>query len=109
LHEEGGPLCLEGGILAAIGGSFLHGDHYTCPAYRAVSAYLRDRTDRTPWSWNDHLAHQRVLAAIQRGEYDLEVVRPEAEAWAKSQVIEVLRACALIEASREREPALVSS
>jgi hypothetical protein len=111
-HEKGGPLCLEGGILAAIGGSFLAGDHYLCPAYQAVKSYLRDRTDKAPFMWNDYLSHERVLAAISRGETlvrDLDDVRAEADEWAKAQVIEVLRACAVIEASREREAAEVSA
>jgi hypothetical protein len=111
-HEKGGSLCLEGGILAAIGGSFFRGDHYVCPAYVAVREYLSDKSDRSPFIWNDNLAHDRVLAAIARGETcsrSLSEVRAEANQWAKSRVIEVLRACAVIEASRERESAEVSA
>lgn len=61
---------------------------YTCPAYMAVSGYL-DRTPLPPvaplkdalWQWND---------------------APDRTA---SEVIEVLRACALIESAREEQEA----
>lgn len=98
--DHDGPLCLEGGIMAAMG---LHMDVHaetneeyasfaTCPAYRAVQEYL----DLNPiqvdpvtynildgdvlWEWND----------------DLRTV------WtAKSKVIKTLRAAALVQAARE--------
>jgi hypothetical protein len=110
-HEQGGPLCLEGGILAAIGGSFMRGDHYRCPAYRAVTEYLKHRTNKAPFLWNDLLASDRVAAAIQRGECfpeNLPEVRAEAAEWAKAEVISVLRAAALIEAAKETDVRVVS-
>ena len=111
-HEDGGPLCVEGAILAAIGGSFFTGDHYTCPAYHAVRNYLSDQTAQSPFMWNDNLAHDRVMAAIDRGDTlgrDIADVRAEANEWATRQVIATLRACALIESSRERETSQVLS
>jgi hypothetical protein len=99
-HEDGGPLCLEGGILAAIGGSFDKGDHYGCPAYEAVRAYLGG----PPFMWNDDLANRRVSAAIAAGECRMEnltEVRAEAKEWAKNEVIATLRAAAVIEAAKE--------
>lgn len=95
--QDATPLCLEGGILAAIGEDFISvrlDAFWTCPAYLAVQSYLEltpglltygdDGPVEPLWKWND------------RG------------ASAKS-VIEVLRACAVIEASREREAAEVSA
>jgi len=88
----GGRLCLEGGIIAAIGGATAADQPlaWACPAYAAVGDYLGRPAlsvcgDRELWKWND---------------------RPERTA---SEVVEVLRACAVIEASRERETAEVSS
>lgn len=83
---ENAPLCLEGGIAAALGLSLGDSDadaeFRTCPAYVAVSTYL----DMTyAYDFND--APYRTA----------------------SEVIEVLRACAVIEASREREMAEVSA
>lgn len=93
-------LCLEGGIMAASGQTYLDvnfDDLWTCPAYRAVQAYLHlsevmERHRPTDdylqpaeplWRWNDH--------------------QDDAE-----QVIATLRATALIEAAKEnadnREP-----
>lgn len=82
-------LCLEGGIMAAVG--FTGGQDRrifkACPAYRAVWDYLTDdhwkgapfRTDL--YDWND------------------------AQARTKDEVIEVLRAAALIESAREEQNA----
>ena len=95
--REGSRLCLEGGILAAIGSSFesidLHEWFMGCPAYAAVANYLempsgRDvpgHDNRAIWRFNDEFG------------------RTQAE------VVETLRACAVIEASREREAAEVSA
>jgi len=86
--DEGAPLCLEGGIMAALGLRFNDDarevDVETCPAYRAVHVYLELHDDRDVegwpvvplWMWND----DRETAA---------------------EVIEVLRAAAVIEAARE--------
>lgn len=83
-------LCLEGAIGAAAsipndGGERL--GLYACPAYWAVANYLdRDPTPRivpikdTLWAWND--TRDRTAA----------------------EVIEVLRAAAVIEAAKESEP-----
>lgn len=87
--EITGPLCLEGGVMAAAG--VAHWQLYTeCPAFRAVAVYLdrtpmpksRDAADQV-WYWND----QRDRTA--------------------AEVIEVLRACAVIEAAKEQETAPV--
>jgi hypothetical protein len=84
-------LCVEGALLAALGIAEDDGHRlalYQCPAYAAVTAYLD--LDPSPalcpisdtlWGWND------------RGS------RTAAE------VIEVLRACAVIEAAREEQDA----
>lgn len=83
--HEGGGLCLEGGILAAIG---LDRDDATqrrkfrsCDAYRAVKDYLVSTDDLEGdaplWEFNDSSAEERVIG--------------------------VLRATALIESARERE------
>lgn len=98
------PLCLEGGIMAALGMSVPHmfqddnvlAPLFACPAYRAVSRYLELEpagidpaggfTGQPLYHWNDR--------------------HPDGDA---TPVIEVLRACAVIEASRERESAEVSA
>ncbi len=107
-HENGGPLCLEGGILAAIGGSVEQGDHYICPAYKAVRDYLSTRTTSLPFIWNDNLAHDYVNAAIDAHDYsaggfDLVAARAAAHEYAKTEVIATLRAAALIEDAKEAE------
>lgn len=71
------PVCLEGGILAASGLKGLAGRSLLdkCPAARAVASYLN--TSEELWLWND--------SGVRTAE----------------QVIEVLRATAVIEAARE--------
>ena len=85
------PLCIEGGVMAALGTDYLAVDlseFWSCPAYRAVQSYLglshdlsvKDKESRPSpvdplWRFNDHSAAERV--------------------------IEVLRAAALVEAARE--------
>lgn len=86
-NGQGEPLCLEGGIMAASG--LTNRDIYgardplsrwaACPAYRAVSDYLG--TTDLLYLWND----QRNRTA--------------------TEVIEVLRACAVIEAAKENADA----
>lgn len=86
-------LCLEGGIMAAMGMEFpeviidaVYGPFAMCPAYQAVSAYLNREVayldgvvrGETLYGWND-----RQDAAVE--------------------VIEVLRACAVIEAAKESD------
>lgn len=92
-HPEAGsshPVCIEGALNAVLG----ERQKWECPAWRAVATYLADRPDVVihaasglpiVWAWND---------------------RPGRTA---SEVIEVLRACAVIEQSREREAAEVTS
>lgn len=81
--REGSPICLEGGIHAALEGQVPWGtpEFEACSSYRAVKDYLvstGDLPDDEPlWAFNDHSAAERVIG--------------------------VLRATALIEASRERE------
>ena len=74
-------LCLEGGIMAAAGFGF---NDYTkfvrCPAYLAVENYLAHET-RFPFTWNDR------------------------DGRTAAEVIEVLRACAVIEQAREEQDA----
>jgi hypothetical protein len=85
----GSSLCLEGGILAAMGMTedYLSGSAQSwhafrgCRAYGAVRDYLTSTGDLDPdeslWKFNDESAAERVIG--------------------------VLRATALIEAARERE------
>jgi hypothetical protein len=80
------PLCLEGGILAALGLStgkeLIPPIGFTrCASYRAVADHLYGDPARMVFTWND--APGRTAA----------------------EVIEVLRACALIEAAREEQDA----
>lgn len=82
--SAGGKLCLEGGIQAAMNlpmGGKNDMIFHTCPAFQSVREYLRHTMFYAPFAWND---------------------RPERTA---EEVIEVLRACALIEASREEQDA----
>jgi hypothetical protein len=78
-------LCLEGGIMAAQGMTLSNqAGLFTCPAYRAVRDYLdwQPKIGQTYlFQWND---------------------RPNRTA---AEVIEVLRACALIEQAREEQDA----
>lgn len=78
------PLCLEGGIAAAIGADmhagagpyppkYFYDDVEECPAWAAVTSYLSLR----PYVWNDN------------------------EGRTAAEVVEVLRAVALIEAAKE--------
>lgn len=82
-------LCLEGGIMAALGVTFDSDpslEEFTaCPAYRAVQSYLglsheldEDGQAVEPlWRWNDDLTRKAA------------------------EVIEVLRAAAMVERTRE--------
>lgn len=97
---EDSRLCLEGGIMAALGmpeerRGALYGEVVECPAYAAVARYLdkptrpgnSTETERADWvwHWND---------AIGRTD---------------TEVIAVLRAAALIEAAREEHAAKVDN
>lgn len=94
---ENEPVCVEGALLAAIGmkpddrWALDEGDRpvfYSCPAYLAVTEYLGDvlfpRVDPL-WVWND------------------DSDRTQAE------VIEVLRAAAVIEQAKEAAPVEVGA
>ena len=79
-------LCLEGALQAAAGipavlardaGDLSYRINHECPAGRAVRAYLADQHNKGLFLWNDHLPRTA------------------------EQVIEVLRATAVIEAARE--------
>ena len=91
-EAPGTPLCIEGGIMAALGLRKLdvfgtpkeEQEFRTCPAFAAVAEHIR-LTYRHLYAWND---------------------APERTA---NEVVEVLRATALIEATRERETAEVSA
>lgn len=99
--DDGGPLCLEGGIAAALGVEFTVA--WRCPAYAAVREYLAPRTDKAPFIWNDRLAYDYINEAISRREgwRDMAATTAEGEAYAKGEVIAVLRAAALVEAAKE--------
>jgi hypothetical protein len=102
-----GPLCLEGGILAALGVDFMDTmfSKFQCPAYQAVVQYLDNEEinprHRSPWAWNDDLPYD------ENGRFVL-ATRKASREYGNQRVIEVLRACAVIEASREREAVEVS-
>ena len=107
---ESGPLCLEGGIAAALGVQFSRA--WSCPAFKAVEAYLSDRTDLRPFQWNDRQYHDRVLLAIRAhdfstGMFDMDAARVQAQEGGAVEVIATLRAAAVIEAAKETadEPA----
>lgn len=83
-----GPLCLEGGIAAAMGvgaGHFTHkgeplfnyGEVHHCPAYTAVRSYLQQTEREEVWQWNDRAGRTA------------------------EEVIATLRAAALVEQTRE--------
>lgn len=90
-----GGLCLEGGLVAALGiddpsvSEEVHAEFRACPAYQAVLRYLADdpalvhKEDDRPelWRWND------------------------AEGREQTRVVEVLRAAAVVEAARESDVA----
>lgn len=81
-QTEGAPVCLEGGIIAAMGIKIEDfgippDDFHHCPAYAAVQQYIGFGENDLVFEWNDV---------------------PERTA---EEVIEVLRACAVIEEARE--------
>lgn len=90
--ERGEGACVEGALLAALGLRYDETDleaFFACPAYQAVARYL-DRVpnyevpggSHTLWFWNDHIAKSGAV------------------------VVETLRACAAIEATRETDAEL---
>lgn len=90
-----GPLCVEGAIAAAMGITDKVDAIVSCPAKQAVREYL----GVAPFIWNDRLKHQHTAAFIAAGDY----IHYESRAIAvgQAEVIEVLRAAAVIEESRE--------
>ena len=91
-EDDTSPVCLEGGIAAAIGWP-LDGascqmpkvGFESCPAYLAVAEYLELNNGGRPYEFND--ADDRTAA----------------------EVVEVLRAAAAIEQAREHEAARVTA
>lgn len=112
--DDRGPLCLEGAIAAAMGDGLLDYGFGNCsigpnlcPAGMAVRDYLnlgdyvnpsevRPAGDNHLYTWNDR----------QKWDCDLETAVPVRTA---TEVVEVLRATALVESARERETAAVSA
>lgn len=82
-NRDGAGLCLEGGIIAALGRSFTPGTEnfidtpelWACPAYVAMASYLETRAEL--WRWND------------------------AQGRTAEEVVEVLRAAAAVERAKE--------
>ena len=96
--RQGAPVCIEGGIAAALGievdlGGYGTTEDYeaftACPAYQAVMSYLDLRAEDSDalWHWNDKYRHDGDEGA-----------RP---ARSKEQVVEVLRAAAAVERAKE--------
>ena len=86
----GSGLCIEGGILAAMGlrwGQVDLEEFHACPAYRAVSDYLGLKREQGEelFEWNDGL-HDFADSGAESMEH----------------VIEVLRGAALVEAAKEQ-------
>ena len=84
-----GPVCLEGAIMAALGGVGT-AELRACPAYGAVQRYLglddvEGSIRSSLWAWNDAL--------------------PGSVEYAQARVIEVLRAAAAVERVREHTDA----
>lgn len=93
--DDDQPLCIEGGIMAALGlvfGAANEGEPastdqlYACPAYQAVHEYLGLRPGQSLYQWNDS--------------WDLNdgTVRQHRT---KEEVIETLRTVAVLEAAKE--------
>jgi hypothetical protein len=94
--DDEAPLCIEGGMMAAMGLVFgaAEGDEpgatdvlYACPAYRAVHEYLGLDENRPLYSWNDS--------------WDTKLDGSTENSRTKEEVIETLRTVAVIEAAKE--------
>jgi hypothetical protein len=91
--REDAPVCIEGGIAAALGleidlgGSdeATYGSFITCPAYTAVQNYLG--LNDFLYGWNDEVSHSDSETLVY--------------ARSKEQVVEVLRAAAAVERAKE--------
>ena len=90
-RDKNAGLCLEGGILAAMGlniGQMDLFEFWACPAYNAVADYLgleQRAGNREVWRWNDGA-----------------IVSPHAGVATAEKVIEVLRGAAMVEEAKER-------
>ena len=87
-RDKNAGLCLEGGILAAMGLTYDEMsmlEFWACPAYNAVADYLRLPEDWELYAWNDG-----------------SVVSPHAGVATAEKVIEVLRGAAMVEEAKER-------
>jgi hypothetical protein len=93
--SETGPLCLEGGIQAAMG--VAEGPGYRCPAWQAVADYLG--LDSGLWQWNDKLKFKLDDCGNPTRFHGDSL--PAAMEHGKQRVIATLRAVAVIEAARE--------
>jgi hypothetical protein len=90
---EGAPVCIEGGIAAAMGwevnlgvcGNETYREFQACPAYVAVKEYL-GITGEYLYFWND-------AVAVEGTEF--------VSAHSQQEVIEVLRAAAAVERAKE--------
>ncbi len=130
-----GPLCLEGGIMAALGLQLpdqilddrLFAPLVTCPAYRAVSAYLeREEVTIMPsggmvggllYRWNDESARTaaevvevlRAAAAIEQAKHDAELppIRFEDGSW--SVILPAGWRAATVKSASDTEDAWVTS
>lgn len=89
------PLCIEGGMMAALGLKFGHAAEgeagatdqlYACPAYKAVHEYLNLRPSQSLYQWNDSWDVVDGSTANRR---------------TKEEVIATLRTVAVIEAAKE--------
>lgn len=102
-QNEGRPVCLEGGIAAAMGVHLLDRDavpgrqfdqeqydrFYACPAYQAVKEYLGDRIPETGvahrqgrylYTYNDAVAHTKdEVVAVLRAAAEVEAAKEAAE------------------------------
>lgn len=92
--DDEAPLCIEGGMMAAMGLVFGSTDGesatdtlYACPAYNAVKDYLGLGEESALYQWNDSWE-----AKYEGGTENLRT---------KEEIIETLRTVAVIEAAKE--------
>jgi len=91
------PLCLEGGIAVASGNNLIGSVLLEkCPAARAVHEYLLLADDEQLWEWNDRSMSYCARVGVPFGGSDDRTA---------ADVIEVLRAAAVVEQAREAERA----
>ena len=124
MRMDGSPLCLEGGIAAALGmeptllldevGYVVnHGELARCPAYEAVKSFLGDRCRNTVldvqdadlWAWNDTVAQSaaevietlRAAAAIEQSKADAERTDSGYDSATEAKAVGRAMATALVE------------